>query len=100
MTRWETTQKPGAGFGLSCPRCPAALLAGEVGRALAQERGDALDEVGALRELALDRRLQLQVRGHPVIQPVVQLALAARVGAGRAGTQPVQERVRLLRELR
>src|ERR1700722_5096696 len=56
------------------------LLAGEGGLALFEEGGDALVEVFRAAELALDLRLELEVLGHPGVQPVVELALAARVG--------------------
>src|SRR5947209_11560732 len=57
----------------------------EVRRALLQEGGCALDEIGAARHLLLDARLELELLLHAGVQPVVELALGARVGARGAG---------------
>src|SRR6204780_4125589 len=75
------------------------LLAGEGGLSLLQEGGDALPEVPRAAEFALDLGLERQVLGHPGVEPVVELALAARVGAGGAVAEAIEQVVGPLGEL-
>src|SRR5580692_9592669 len=67
------------------------LLAGEGGLSLLKEGGDALVEVPRAAELALDLGLELEVLGHPGVEPVVELALGARVGPGGAVAEPLEQ---------
>src|SRR5215210_1473839 len=53
----------------------------ELGRALAEEGLDALHEVARRGHLLLDRGLELELVVHPRVQPRVELALGAGVGA-------------------
>src|SRR5215208_1556731 len=65
----------------------------ESGRPLGQEGLDALHEVGGSGHLLLDRRLELELLVHARVDPGVELALRAGVGAGRPGGQPLRQRV-------
>src|SRR3954454_1019648 len=69
--------------------------AGELRAALLGERGDALHEVAGGRHLLLDARLELELVVHPAVQPPVELALRAGVGAGRALGQLLSQRTDL-----
>src|SRR3954447_17315612 len=80
-----------APWGLSAAR--------EARRALLHEWGDALDEVRGARHLGLDGGLELQLLAHARVLPVVELALAARVGARRPAREAVGELARVLLEL-
>ncbi len=59
----------------------------------------ALEEVARSGRLLLDVGLELELLVHPGVQPRVELALGAGVGAGRAGREPLGERVDLGLEL-
>src|SRR4051794_37841428 len=70
----------------------------ELGRPLAQEGLDALDEVARRGHLLLRGGLELELLVHARVDPRVELALGARVGAGRARGQPLGERIDLVLE--
>src|SRR4051812_26496601 len=79
---------------------PRGLSAAREARgALLHEGGDPLDEVWAARQLALDGRLELQLLAHARELPLVELALGARVGARRPGSETVGQLARVLLEL-
>src|SRR3954463_15002773 len=67
----------------------------EVGRALGQERLDALHEVARRRHLLLGGRLELELLVHARVDPGVELALGAGVGARGPGGEPLGERLDL-----
>src|SRR3954470_6995732 len=67
----------------------------ESGRALGQERLDALHEVARGGHLLLCRGLELELLVHAGIHPRVERALGAGVGAGRAGGEPLGQGVDL-----
>src|SRR3954454_25408700 len=67
----------------------------ELGRPLAEERLHALHEVAGVRHLLLGRRLELELLVHAGIDPGVELALGAGVGAGGPRGQPLAERLDL-----
>src|SRR4051794_23801136 len=67
----------------------------ELGRALAQERLHALHEVARAGHLLLDRRLELELLVHARVDPGVELALRAGVGARRARGEALGEGVDL-----
>src|SRR5919106_6136459 len=70
----------------------------EAGRPLLQERLDALREVPRSRHLLLDPGLQRELLVHAGERPGVELALAAGVGAGGAGGEPLGQLFDLLLE--
>src|SRR4051812_10139654 len=71
---------------------PACLRssAGELRRALLEERGDPLAEVAGRRHLLLDAGLELELLVEPGVQPGVDLALGARVGLRRTGGELIE----------
>src|SRR5438128_10289879 len=77
----------------------ASLAPGEARRALLRERDRALEEVLAARHLALQLGLELELLVHARVQPVVELALATRVGASRPCRQALSQLSRLAGEL-
>src|SRR5215472_12725979 len=81
--------RPGTG---SAPR--------EAGRALLGERGDSLPEVGRGGPLLLDLRLELELIGYVLVEPAVELALDACIGASRPFGQLGAQRFRLPGQLR
>src|SRR5258705_7494090 len=90
-TRWRAVD---AGF----TRC-IRLAALERRLSLLDERCDAFPEVGGLGHITLDLGLELELLAHTRVQPVVELALDAGVGARWAGGEPRDERVDLVLEL-
>ena len=68
----------------------------EARRALLDEGHRALQEVLAPGHLVLDLGLELELLGHPRVQPVVELALGPGVGARRPGGQARGQRGGLL----
>src|SRR4249920_2975599 len=65
--------------------------AGEARVALFRERLDPLREVARGAHLLLDPGLELELLPHPLVEPVVELPLDARVGPGGAVSQPGHE---------
>src|SRR5258708_22972826 len=72
------------------------LAALETCRALFDERERALQRVLAAPHLALDLSLQLELLAHPRVQPVVELALRARIGQRRPRRELRRHAPRLL----
>src|SRR5262245_18209390 len=67
-------------------------------RPLLDERGDAFVEVGRAGHLLLDVGLEVELLLHPRVQPVVELALRAGIGASGTGGQAVAQRRDVLGE--
>src|SRR5688572_20075501 len=72
---------------------PAPLTTSEHGAPALRECGDALREVAGGGHLLLDGRLEGQLLGHVAVEPPVELALDARVGARRTRREPLEQRV-------
>src|SRR4051812_43074621 len=67
----------------------------EPGRALGQERLDALHEVPRRRYLLLGGRLELELLVHARIDPGIELALGPGVGPRGPGGEPLGQRLDL-----
>src|SRR5512132_1232174 len=80
-------------------RWRVGLRASEGGRALLDERRHACGEVPRRGHLLLDVRLEPELLLHARVEPVVELALGARVGARRAAGEAVAQPGDLVREL-
>src|ERR1700726_967916 len=74
------------------PECSGFSAPAEVRGALLYEGRHALDEILAARHLLLQLRLELELLAHARVQPVVELALGARVGARGPRGKPRGER--------
>src|ERR1700748_2077310 len=83
----------------SAQRLDAVSSALKTRCALLHKRHRALDEVVAASHFLLNPGLQLELLLHPAVQPVVELALAARVGARRAGRHLARQRADLSEQL-
>src|SRR4051794_6432925 len=73
-------------------RWRVGLRASESRLALLDERGHALGEVARGDHLLLDVGLERELLVHPRVEPVVELALGAGVGARRAVGEAVAQR--------
>src|SRR6185437_1240703 len=74
-------------------------VSGESRSALFSERRDPLGEIGRPGAFLLDRGLKLQLVGHVLVEPVVELALGPGVGACRPVCQLGAQRLGPVRQL-